>query len=135
MAQNRFCQIMIVNKVPYFPSIFPKSWLNISASEKKPYSFRACAAVLTKSFFDRNNLSNSRWYLVTENVLFGSILLTYCGVMMPCYELRKGLTSWLSFVVSSVSLSLSHWYPRSGVVLDCIDSWSLQPYLLSKFPS
>ena len=34
----------------------------------------------------------------------------------------KGLTSWLSFVVSSVSLSLSHWYPGSGVVLDCIDS-------------
>ena len=42
----------------------------------------------------------------------------------------KGLTSWLSFVVSSVSLSLSHWYPGSGVVLGCIDSWSLQPYLL-----
>ena len=34
----------------------------------------------------------------------------------------KGLTSWLSFVVSTVSLSLSHWYPGSGVVLDCIDS-------------
>ena len=32
------------------------------------------------------------------------------------------LTSWLSFVVSTVSLSLSHWYPGSGVVLDCIDS-------------
>ena len=30
----------------------------------------------------------------------------------------KGLTSWLSFV----TLSLSHWYPGSGVVLDCIDS-------------
>ena len=29
----------------------------------------------------------------------------------------KGLTSWLSFVVSTVSLSLSHWYPGSGVVL------------------
>ena len=34
----------------------------------------------------------------------------------------KGLTSWLSFVVSAVSLSLSHWYPGSGLVLDCIDS-------------
>ena len=33
----------------------------------------------------------------------------------------KMLTSWLSFVVS-VGLSLSHWYPGSGVVLDCIDS-------------
>ena len=25
-------------------------------------------------------------------------------------------------MVSTVSLSLSHWYPRSGVVLDCFDS-------------
>ena len=30
----------------------------------------------------------------------------------------------------TVSLSLSHWYPGSGVVLDCIDSSSLHPYLL-----
>ena len=34
----------------------------------------------------------------------------------------KGLTSWLSFVVSTVSLSLSQWYLGSGVVLDCINS-------------
>ena len=34
----------------------------------------------------------------------------------------KGLISWLSPVVSTGSLSLSHWYPGSGVVLDCIDS-------------
>ena len=53
--------------------------------------------------------------------------LFICAVWSPA---GKGLTSWLSFVVSSVSLSLSHWYPGSGVVLDCIDSWSLQPYLL-----
>ena len=33
----------------------------------------------------------------------------------------KGLTSWLSFFFF-VSLSLSNWYPGSGVVLDCIDS-------------
>ena len=30
----------------------------------------------------------------------------------------------------TLSLSISHWYPGSGVVLDCIDSWSLHPYLL-----
>ena len=34
----------------------------------------------------------------------------------------QGLTPWLSFVISIVTLSLSHWYPGSGVVLDCIDS-------------
>ena len=41
----------------------------------------------------------------------------------------KGLTSWLSFVTSIVKLSLSHWYPWSVVVLDCIDSWSLPSFL------
>ena len=30
----------------------------------------------------------------------------------------------------TVNLSLSDWYSGSGVVLDCIDYWSLHPYLL-----
>ena len=46
-------------------------------------------------------------------------LLCLCALGLPA---GKGLTSWLSFVVSTLSLSLSHWYPGSGVVLDCIDS-------------
>ena len=41
--------------------------------------------------------------------------LFICALWSPA---GKGLTFWLSFV----SLSLSHWYPGSGVVLDCIDS-------------
>ena len=45
--------------------------------------------------------------------------LFICALWSPA---GKGLTSWLSFVVSTVSLSLSHWYPGSGVVFDCIDS-------------
>ena len=53
--------------------------------------------------------------------------LVICALWSPA---GKGLTSWLSFVVSTVSWSLSHWYPGSDVVLDCIDSWSLHPYLL-----
>ena len=48
-----------------------------------------------------------------------TLLYVICALWSPA---GKGLTSWLSFVVSSVSLSLSHWYPGSGVVLDCIDS-------------
>ena len=43
---------------------------------------------------------------------------SFCALWSPA---GKGLTSWLSFVVS-VNLLLSHWYPGSGVVLDCIDS-------------
>ena len=34
-----------------------------------------------------------------------------------CSPAGKGLTSWLI-----VTLSCSHWYSGSGVVLDCIDS-------------
>ena len=41
-----------------------------------------------------------------------------CALWSPA---GKGLTSWLSFVVS-VRLSLSHWYLGSGMILDCIDS-------------
>ena len=48
-----------------------------------------------------------------------SASLFICALWSPA---GKGLTSWLSFVVSTMSLSLSHWYPVSGVVLDCIDS-------------
>ena len=65
--------------------------------------------------------------------LFCLVFAMFCARLFICAlwsPAGKGLTSWLSFVVSSVSLSLSHWYPGSGVVLDCIDSWSLQPYLL-----
>ena len=47
------------------------------------------------------------------------VRLFICALWSPA---GKGLTSWLSFVVSAVSLLLSHWYPGSGVVLDCIDS-------------
>ena len=52
-------------------------------------------------------------------------LLCLCARLFICAfrsPAGKGLTSWLSFVVSTVSLSLSYWYPGSGVVLDCIDS-------------
>ena len=53
------------------------------------------------------------------------LCLLFCACLFICAlwsPAGKGLTSWLSFVLSSVSLSLSHWYPGSGVVLDCIVS-------------
>ena len=50
--------------------------------------------------------------------------MSLCMSVYMCFgsPAGKGLTSWLSFVVSTVSLSLSYWFPGSGVVLDCIDS-------------
>ena len=52
-------------------------------------------------------------------------LLCLCAHLFVCAlksPAERGLASWLSFVVSAVGLSLSHWYPGSGVVLDCINS-------------
>ena len=57
--------------------------------------------------------------------LFCLVFAMFCARLFICAlwsPAGKGLTSWLSFVLSSVSLSLSHWYPGSGVVLDCIVS-------------
>ena len=45
--------------------------------------------------------------------------LFICALWSPAV---KGLASWLSFVVSTVSVSLFHWYPGLGVILHCIDS-------------
>ena len=52
-------------------------------------------------------------------------LLCLCACLFICALWSPagiGLTSWLSFVVSTVILSLSTWYPGSGVVLDSMDS-------------
>ena len=59
------------------------------------------------------------YVFVLSCVCYVCARLFICALWSP---FGKGLTSWLSFVVSSLSLSLSHWYPGSGVVLDCIDS-------------
>ena len=73
-------------------------------------------------FTDRSKAVLLMWIFyvfVLSCVCYVCVRLFICALWSPA---GKGLTSWLSFVVSSVSLSLSHWYPGSGVVLDCIDS-------------
>ena len=54
-------------------------------------------------------------------MLFADLcLLCLCARLFICAlwsPAGKGLTSWLSSVVSTVSVSHSHWYPGSGVVL------------------
>ena len=52
----------------------------------------------------------------------------HCCLVVICWERADLLT-----LVSDVKLCFCHfpmWYPESGVVLDCIDSRSLQPFLL-----
>ena len=61
------------------------------------------------------------------------MLFLTCFVTLSCTSVfdvlwslaGKGLTSWLSFVMSNCDVVKSHWYPGSGVVLDWIDSRSL----------
>ena len=62
------------------------------------------------------------WYVFVRVCLY-----VLCG-----HLLGKGWPIGSRLWCLTVSLSLSHWYPGSGVVLDCIDSWSLHPYLLSR---
>ena len=51
-------------------------------------------------------------------------------LLLPCgHLLGKGWTLGSRFRYLIVSLLLSHWYPVSGVVLDCIDSWILPSFL------
>ena len=57
-------------------------------------------------------------------------LLCFCSVL--CFSMFLYASVYMCFVVTcwekarlsclTVSLSLSNWYPGSGVVLDCIDS-------------
>ena len=60
-------------------------------------------------------------------MFFSSVLclLCLCERLFICAlwsAAGKGLTSWNRWWCPTVNLSLSHWYPGSGVVLDCIDS-------------
>ena len=58
------------------------------------------------------------------------VFMRVCLYVLCGHLLGKGWPLGSRLWCLTVSLSLSHWYPGSGVVLDCIDSWSLHPYLL-----
>ena len=81
-------------------------------------------------------------YKVDRVIYVISVLFCYAfgrvSLLMPCGHLfGKGwpISSRLWCLI--VKLSLSHWYPGSGVVLVCIDSWSLSSFFLfsSNWPS
>ena len=84
-------------------------------------------AVASKQRVNENTYVGMNGIMAPPKIRFHlqqSVKLTYarlfiCALWSPA---GKGLTSWLSFVVFAVNLSLSHWYPGSGVLLDCIDS-------------
>ena len=48
--------------------------------------------------------------------------LPLCASVHMCLVVSADLRLGSRFWCLTVSLSLSHWYPGSGLVLDCIDS-------------
>ena len=64
--------------------------------------------------------------LVFAMSLYASVYMCFVITCWKRADWHLGSRLWCL----TVSLSLSHWYPGSGVVLDCIDSLSLHPYLL-----
>ena len=88
----------------------------------KPYS---------KIFTDRSKVALLLWifymfFLPCVCYAFVSV----CLYVPHVHLLGKGWPLGSRLRCPTVSLSLSHWYPGSDVVLDCIDSWSLHPSLL-----
>ena len=72
-------------------------------------------------------LTAQRWCFFCGSFNVISVLFLLCfGVRLFIDALwslaGKGLTSWLSFMMSNCEVVTSHWYPGSGVMLDCIDS-------------
>ena len=58
---------------------------------------------------------------VTEKYKFKTLFLSIILASLKLEHCHRALNK-LKNSVTSVSLSLSHCYPGSGVVLDCIDS-------------
>ena len=54
----------------------------------------------------------------------------YMCLVVICWERDFLALACGVLLCTTVSLSLSHWYPGSGLVLDCIGSGSLHSYLL-----
>ena len=64
-------------------------------------------------------------------VILSCTSVCWC-LVITCWE-RADLLALVCDHCLFVTMSLSHWYPGSGVVLYCIDSWSLPSFLLFNF--
>ena len=119
--------------------VLSKQWIT-----KALIRLRGCAvwsapllfANLRRQVFSRRGPKFYVLYLLLWNIYVISVLFCYAFVrarlLMHCgHLLGKGWPLGSRLWCLIVKLSLSHWYPGSGVVLDCIDSWSLLLFLLS----
>ena len=81
-----------------------------------------------KYFTDRSKAVLFLWIFFLSCVCY--VFVRVC-LFVPCgHLLGKGWPLGYRLWCITLSLSLSHWYPVSGVELDWIESWFLHPYLL-----
>ena len=86
-----------------------------------PYLLFFLILVFLKYFNDRSKAVLLLWIFYVFSVL---CLLCLCMCLFMCAlwsPVAKGLTSWLSFVMSNCEFVTFPLVPVSGVVLDCID--------------
>ena len=84
-----------------------------------------------KYFTDRSKAVLLLWiFCVFVLSCVSYVFVRVCLYVLSGHLLGKGWPLGSHLWCLTVSLSLSNWYPGSGVVLNCIDSWSLHPYLL-----
>ena len=86
-----------------------------------------------KYFTDRSKAVLLLWIVYVYVFVLSCVSYVFvrvCLYVLCGHLLGKGWPLVSRLLCPTVSLSFSHWYPGSGVVLDCIDSWSLHPYLL-----
>ena len=70
------------------------------------------------------------WIIYVISVLFCYAFMHICLLMHCGHLLGKSWPFGSRLWCLIVKLSLSHWYPGSGVELDFIDSWYLPSFLL-----
>ena len=80
----------------------------------------------------KTDMTVQRQYFFCRSLSYKCLLCFRARLfLMACgHLLGKGWPLGSRLWCLIVSLLLSHWYPGSGVVLDCIDSWSLSSSLL-----
>ena len=102
------------------------NWLLILNSDVRVY------ALQWNTFTDRSKAVHLLWIIYVISALFCYAFVRVCLRMPWGHLLGKGWSLDSRLWCLIVELSLSHWYPGSGVVLDWINSWSLPSFLLYK---
>ena len=96
---------------------------------------KTVSSEIQRTYNIRKQQTRFRFYFFCGSFMFFLSCVCYAFVRVCLYVccghlLGKGWPLGSRLWCLTVSLLLSHCYPGSGVVLDCIDSWSLPPYLL-----